>query len=113
LPENEIGFFKNTRYYNTKMPKVRGPYNSLDTFTTKVNEQLGPDGTTAYWLPSKYCDKTFIVMLCFDGTETEFHLRFYPDRYEMTARFPEGASDKHVTELTSIMKNKLDQCIYY
>ena len=95
------------------MPNVRGPYNSLDTFINAVNKQLGPDGTTAYWVPSKYCDKTFIVMLCFNGREIEFNLRFYPDRYDMTARFPEGTSDQRVTGLTSVVKSKLDQCIYY
>lgn len=95
------------------MPKVCGPYNSLDTFITKVNEQLGGDGLSADWHQSEYCDQTFILMLYYNNTEIEFNLRFYPDRYAMTVRFPEGTSDQRATRLTSIMKSKLDQCIYY
>jgi hypothetical protein len=113
LPKNEIKFFKNTRYYNTKMPHVRNPFNALDKFKDTVSAQLGGDGLSADWHQSEYCDQTFILMLYYNNTEIEFNLRFYPDHYAMSARFPEGTNDENVAGLTSIMKSKLDQCIYY
>ena len=95
------------------MPNVRKAENALDKFKDTVYDQLRGDGLSARWHRSEYCDKTFILMLYYNNTEIEFNLRFYPDRYAMTVRFPEGTSDQRVTGLTSIMKSKLDQCIYY
>ena len=95
------------------MPKVHHPFNALDKFKDTVYEQLRGDGLSADWHQSEYCDQTFILMLYYNNTEIEFNLRFYPDRYAMTVRFPEGTSDQRVDGLTSIMKSKLDQCIYY
>jgi hypothetical protein len=95
------------------MSRVRNAENALIKFEENVNRQLGQDGIRVGWRRSEYCYQTFILMVHHNNIEIEINLRFYPDTYAMTVRFPEGISDEGADRFTSTMKSKLDQCIYY
>jgi hypothetical protein len=95
------------------MANVRNPHNALDELKDAVDDQLGQYGITMEWTQSEYCDQTFIVMVRMENTEIEINLLFYPESYEMTARFPDTTSDDTADRFIQVFREKLDQCVYY
>ena len=92
------------------MPNVRHPFNALDDFAVTYNA-----GNPVKWWPSEHCDRTFIVMIPIGvrGHEIELNIRFYPEFYAMSARFPQEVSDDRVRSVTASLTDVLDACIYY
>jgi hypothetical protein len=92
------------------MPNVRHPDNALDDFAVTYDAS-----NLVKWRPSEYCDQTFIVTIPIGvgGHEVELNIRFYPDHYAMSARFPQWVSDGRVNSITACLTDVLDQCIYY
>ena len=94
------------------MPRVRNPNNALDKFKDAMNRSI--QDCSVSWQPSEYCDQTFTIMLNYgQDLEIEIDVRFYPESYAMSVHYQDELSDESVGNFTTILRNKLDQCIYY